>query len=81
MRAQLATKPCGESVCPQEMKNLWAQAHLAVMRWDEFARHPTCPELRGVVATQMEQLRAAAKIAEPVMEVRLAPPERMKAVA
>ena len=71
--ARLAEKPCRESICPNEMKNLWAASHLAVMRWEEFMLHPDCPELRAKVSEHMRQLKAAAKIAEPVMEVRLAP--------
>lgn len=67
----LADKPCGEAVCPLEMRELWAKAHLAVMRWDEFMEHPTDPQLRSKCAERMEDLRAAARIAEPVMEVRL----------
>lgn len=69
--ARLAAKPCGNPICPQEMKDLWAKAHLATMRWDELMQHPDCPDLRAKVNEQMMQLRAAAKIAEPVMEVRL----------
>lgn len=74
---RLAQKPCGEVVCPLEMKNLWARAHNAIARWDEFMQHPTDPGLRAKVSEQMEQLRAAAKMAEPVMEARL----ELKAVA
>ena len=72
----LAEKPCGETICPHEMKNLWAKAHLVVMRWEEFILHPSDPDLRAKVTEQMQQLRAAAKMAEPVMEVRLASPVR-----
>ena len=74
---RLAKKPCGEPICPQEMKDLWARSHLAVMRWEEFLLHPDCPDLRAKVTEQMLQLKAAAKIAEPVMEARL----ELKAVA
>lgn len=70
---QLATKDCGSVVCPNDVKNLWAKAHLAVMRWDELQDHPDCPELRKMVDSHMEMLRAACKIAEPVMEARLQP--------
>lgn len=68
---QLAPKDCGSVVCPNDVKNLWAKAHLAVMRWDELQEHPDCPELRKMVSSHMEMLRAATKIAEPVMEARL----------
>lgn len=77
----LAEKPCGETICPHEMKTLWAKAHLVVMRWDELMLHPDCPDLRAKVNEQMNQLRAAAKMAEPVMEVRLARTSAMRAVA
>ena len=81
---RLQAKPCGEVSCPLQMRDLWAKAHLAVMRWDEFMEHPTDPDLRAKVAERMEDLRAAAKLAEPVMEVRLKAPEPavpMRAVA
>ena len=68
---QLARKPCGNAQCPNGAKDLWAKAHLAVMHWDELMQHPTCPELRAKVTEHMNLLRAAAKIAEPMMEVRL----------
>ena len=68
---RLAVKDCGSVVCPNEVKDLWAKAHLAVMRWDEAMQHPDCPILRAKVTEQMNQLRAAAKVAEPVMEARL----------
>lgn len=74
---RLARKPCGEVICPNEMKNLWMRAHLAVMRWEEAMQHPNDPELRAKVTEQMLQLKAAAKLAEPVMEARL----ELKAVA
>lgn len=70
---RLAPKPCGSTQCPNDMKSLWAAAHLAVVRWEEYLHHPTDPDLRDTVKHHMEVLRAAAKLAEPVMEVRLAP--------
>ena len=70
--ARLAKKPCGETVCPQEMKELWAMAHLAVQRWDQLQEHPHDPGLRSQMEDRIRHLRAAALRAEPVMEVRLA---------
>lgn len=72
-KAVLAAKPCGETRCPLQMRDLWAKAHLACAKFDEFMLHPTDPALRAKVADHMTQLRAAAKLAEPVMEVRLSP--------
>lgn len=70
-RPALARKTCGERQCPVAVKSLWAAAHLAIARWDEFQQHPGDPDLRNMVTHHMDLLRAAAKTAEPVMEVRL----------
>lgn len=67
----LAEKICGQRQCPNSVKELWAKAHLTVMRWDEFMDHPNDPELRAKVGEHIEALRLAAKQAEPMMEVRL----------
>lgn len=74
MGAALARKPCGEQQCPLAMRDLWAKAHLACIRFDEFMQHPTDPGLRSKLAERMADLSASAKLAEPVMEVRLAAP-------
>lgn len=68
---RLAAKSCGFTRCPNEAKNLWAKAHIAVMRWEEHLQHPHDPELKAKVTECLRELGAAAKTAEPVMEVRL----------
>jgi hypothetical protein len=69
--AALAIKACGSAQCPCEVKNLWTRAHLLITRWDEMQHHPNNLEIRRLVSDHMELLRAAAKVAEPVMEVRI----------
>lgn len=54
--------------CPPEMRDLWATAHMLLIRWDEHKEHPACPVYQDNVSKFMERLRAAAKRAEVVMD-------------